>query len=251
VHLVEVADGVAHGSVVRDVAEVAVGGEEVVLGRARLGRCRRGGQEVAGAEACGGGGDNVEVGAGTGVGKAVHAGAAVGPGLAAGAALLLVAVVMDAARAEALEGVRAGRAHSGDGALEAEGAPVALGDGLDDLHDLVVRHAQPAALGDSVGDALPASLALLVEAVVMLMRAPGMVARPLGAWRRSWRRRSLTRRPRCRRPGIEAATRSIDGFRIILNGSCYDDKNRSRMCGASRDFTGRSESKQESLAVTR
>ena len=190
----------------REVGEVAVRGEVVALGRARRGRRRRGGEQAAGAEAGGGAGAAVaaaaggaEGGARAGVDAVVHAGEAVGPGRAAGAALLLEAVAMGAAGAEGPQGERAGRAV--DGPLEAEGAPVALGDGLDGLHGLVVRRARPEAAGDGIADALLARLALLAEAVVVGLLASGVVAAPLGAWRGRVRGGLPPRRP-----GMETAT---------------------------------------------
>ncbi len=76
---------------------------------------------------------------------------------------------MDSARAGEPEGMLAGRGVGHDGPLEAEDAPVALGDLLDDLHSLLVRLAR--AYGDGLPDALPARLALFVEAAVKFFRA--------------------------------------------------------------------------------
>ena len=156
-----------------EVIVVAVGGVELVAGRERRGRGRRGGPAAAGAAEGGGGSAAVAEAAGGAEGAAcagvplVHAGEAVGPGHVAGAELVLVKVAMGGARAEELESVPAGRGHMLDGLLEARGAKVGLGDGLDGLDGLDVRHARRAAFGDLVRDTLSACVSLLVEGAVM------------------------------------------------------------------------------------
>jgi hypothetical protein len=216
--------------VVGEAGEVAVGGEGLVLGRARLGRSesaprrRRGGVLAAGAAAGAGGAGGAEAaaaggaegGAGAGVDAGAHAGEAVGPLGAAGAALLLEEGAVGAALVEADEG---DGGHGGDGPVEAEGAPVALGDGPDGLHGAVVRQAPGEASVCGLGDALAACLALLVEGAVVKLRTTDVVACPLGARRRGWRRRSLRRHSRCRCPGVEPARKVQGEFEMDLAAS--------------------------------
>ncbi len=96
--------------------------------------------------------------------------------------------VVGPARSEDLIGTMVGewvlgQARVVDDFGEAAGAKVALGEGLDVLHDLVACLVEHDAAENGLGDTLPAGMTLLVARVVISIPALGLVVGPLGAWR--------------------------------------------------------------------